>query len=180
LEEAGAYGDEIGTDAPYKPEREPHNMKDNGLEWFEQVPKGELHLHLEGAIPHDALWELAVKYGGDASIPDMDALTRRFAYRTFAQFIDTWIWKNRLLREYEDFTYIAEAVARDLARQNIRYVQAFFSPPGVEQHGLQTPQLTEAIRTGLSRVTGTEVALVADLVRDDGPSRSSRWGTEVA
>lgn len=28
----------------------------SGTTWFEQVPKVELHLHLEGAIPHEALW----------------------------------------------------------------------------------------------------------------------------
>lgn len=32
------------------------------MSWFERVPKVELHLHLEGAIPHDALWELVQKY----------------------------------------------------------------------------------------------------------------------
>jgi adenosine deaminase len=83
--------------------------------WFERVPKVELHLHLEGAIPHDAPWELVQKYGGDPSVPDLEALERRFEFRDFSHFIETWSWKNRFLREYEDFTLIAEAVARDLA-----------------------------------------------------------------
>jgi adenosine deaminase len=34
-------------------------------DWFERVPKVELHVHLEGAIPLDALWTLVRKYGGD-------------------------------------------------------------------------------------------------------------------
>jgi adenosine deaminase len=96
------------------------------MSWFERVPKVELHLHLEGAIPHDALWELVQKYGGDPSVPDLGALERRFEYRDFPHFIETWSWKNGFLREYQDFTLIAEAVARDLAGQNIRYVEAFF------------------------------------------------------
>ena len=139
------------------------------MDWFERVPKVELHLHLEGAIPLAALWELVGKYGGDPSVPDLAALERRFAYRDFAHFIETWIWKNQFLREYEDFTFIAEAVARDLASQNIRYVEAFYSPRDFAHHGLQTQKLTEAIRTGLDRVPEVEVALVADLVRDYGP-----------
>jgi adenosine deaminase len=50
------------------------------MTWFERVPKVELHLHLEGAIPHDALWELIQKYGGDPLIPNLEALERKFSY----------------------------------------------------------------------------------------------------
>jgi adenosine deaminase len=150
-----------------------------GISWFERIPKVELHLHLEGAIPHDALWELVQKYGGDPSIPDLEALERRFEYRDFPHFIETWIWKNGFLREYEDFTLIAEAVARDLAGQNIRYVEAFYSPSDFSRHGVETQRLTEAIRTGLSQVPGVEVALVADLVRDFGPEKAAVTLAEV-
>ena len=71
--------------------------------WYERVPKVELHLHLEGAIPHDTLWQLMEKYGGDAEVPDLNALKERFKYRDFHQFIETWSWKNQFIREYEDF-----------------------------------------------------------------------------
>ncbi len=150
------------------------------MSWFERVPKVELHLHLEGAIPLEALWQLLEKYGGDQSVPDLAALERRFEYRDFPHFIDTWMWKNEFLRELEDFTFIAEAVARDLARQNIRYVEAFYSPPDFAHHGLDTQGLTEAVRAGLSRVAAVEVTLVADLVRNYGPERGMRTLAEVA
>ena len=97
-------------------------------EWYQVIPKVELHLHLEGAIPHAALWELVQKYGGDPSVPTFDDLAARFAYRDFRHFLDVWTWKDQFLREYEDFTFVAERVARDLAAQNIRYVEAFYSP----------------------------------------------------
>ncbi len=150
------------------------------MSWHERIPKAEIHLHLEGAIPTDALWQLIEKYGGDASVPDAEALERRFEYRDFPHFIETWLWKNEFLREYEDFTWIAEAVARDLARQNVRYLEAFYSPPDFRHHGLETQRLTEAIRAGLSRVPEIEVALVADLVRNYGPERGARTLAEVA
>lgn len=146
---------------------------------YELIPKVELHLHLEGAIPYPALWDLVQKYGGDPTVPDLAALKQKFIFRDFPHFIDTWVWKNQFLREYEDFTFIAAAVARDLARQNVRYVEAFYSPPDFARHGLRTQPLTAAIRAGLNRVPEIEVALVADLVRDNGPEKGATTLAEL-
>jgi len=153
--------------------------QESTITWFEQVPKVELHLHLEGAIPHGALWEVIRKYGGDSSVPTLQALRDKFHYRDFPHFIETWVWKNQFLREYEDFTFIAEAVARDLANQNIRYAETFFAPSEFARHGLETQKLAEAIRTGLSRVPQTEIALVADLVRDRGLGNAAKNLAEI-
>ena len=141
--------------------------------WYERVPKVELHLHLEGAIPYEILWELVRKYGGDPQVPDQAALSCKFEFKDFPHFIETWIWMIQFLREYEDFTLFAEAVARDLAGQNIRYVEAFYSPPDFARHGLQLQRLTEAIRAGLERVPEIEIALIADVVRDLGPENAA-------
>ncbi|MFC2157658.1 adenosine deaminase [Acidobacteriota bacterium] len=139
------------------------------MTWYSKLPKVELHIHLEGAIPHDALFELIQKYGGDPSVPDVAALARRFEYKNFAQFIEAWSWKNQFLREYEDFSHIAELTAQDLANQNIRYAEMFFSPSLFVQYGLEVQELTHAVRIGLSRVPEIEIALIADLVRNYGP-----------
>ncbi len=144
------------------------------MNWFERIPKVELHLHLEGAIPHAALWELVQKYGGDPALPNLAALQQQFVFRDFPHFIEMWIWMNQFLRAYEDFTFIAEAVARDLAQQNIRYVEAFYSPIDFAHHGLRVQPLTEAIRAGLSRVPEIDVALIADLDRGFGPENAAR------
>jgi hypothetical protein len=74
------------------------------MSWFDEVPKVELHVHLEGAIPYEGLFDLIRKYGGDPSVPDVAALAKRFQYKDFSQFIAAWSWKNKFLRAYEDFT----------------------------------------------------------------------------
>jgi len=139
------------------------------MTWHDEVPKVELHVHLEGAIPHEGLFELIQKYGGDPSVPDAAALAQRFRYKDFPQFIETWSWKNRFLREYDDFAHVAETVARDFVRQGIRYAEVLFSPSLFVRRGLDVQELTWAVRKGLSRVKDVEVALIADLVRDYGP-----------
>lgn len=141
-------------------------------DWFDRVPKVELHLHLEGAIPLPALWQLIEKYGGSKDVATLEDLQARFQYSDFDHFIATWVWKNGFLREPEDFAFIAEAVARHLAAQNVRYVEAFYSPPDFTGPSLTVASITDAMRQGLDRVSGIEVALIADLVRDYGPARA--------
>jgi len=145
------------------------------------LPKTEIHLHLEGAIPLPALWELLEKYGGDAGIGSMAELEARFRYESFPRFIETWNWKNGFLREYDDFSFVASALAEDLRRQNIRYVEAFFSPSDFADQGLEVQRITEAVRRGLDEQAGEpEVRLIADVVRDYGPERAQRTLREIA
>ena len=148
--------------------------------WLNNLPKAELHLHLEGAIPLNALWTLIQKYGGDPSVPTEAHLRQRLTYADFPDFIETWIWKNGFLRTYDDFTFIAEKVAHDLFRQNILYAELFFSPSRFTDRGLEPTELAAAIRKGLDKIPGCETWLVADLVRDHGPSQAALTLIEVA
>ena len=148
--------------------------------WFHRIPKLELHLHLEGAIPHDTLWQLIQKYGGDPTVPDQGALERKFQYPDFPGFIQTWLWKNTFLREYEDFALVAEAVAHNLAEQNILYAEVFFSPGDFARFGLGAQRIAEAVRSGLAKERRVEVTLIADLIRDFPPENAARTLAELA
>jgi adenosine deaminase len=150
-------------------------------EALRRLPKSELHLHIEGAIPLPALWELVSKYGR-GGVSSIQELEERFRYRDFPHFLETWMWKNGFLREYDDFTFIAAAVARDLADQNVRYVEAFHSPGDFAMlHGLEVARVTEALRRGLDQVKDRiEIRLIADLTRDFGPERGRAWLREIA
>ena len=138
------------------------------------MPKVELHLHLEGAIPLDALWELIDRHGGDPRVRTRRDLEQWYSYRNFAHFIEIWMWMNGYLRTYDDFEFAAGAVAQDLARQNIVYAEVFFSPSDFASHGLEPQGIATAIRTGLDGVGGVDVALIVDFVRDRGPANAAR------
>lgn len=148
-------------------------------DWLEAIPKVELHVHLEGAIPQDALWELVKEHGGDPEVPTQEALAKKFVYRDFPHFIETWVWKNGFLRTYDDFEFIAERVALDWQAQGICYSEAFYSPGDFARHGLNIQPLTQAIRSGLSKVPDVQVNLVADLIRDFGPAQAAKTLQEV-
>lgn len=148
-------------------------------EFIKLLPKAELHLHLEGAIPLQALWQLLEKYNAVSEVGSIEGLQNKFRYKDFSSFINTWVWKNSFLREYEDFEFIAQEVAKDLKNQNIRYCEAFYSPGDFARHGLHPQLLTSSIRKGLNKVDGIEINLVADLIRDFGPLKGEIWLKQI-
>ncbi len=148
--------------------------------WLHSLPKVELHIHLEGSIPLTSLWQLMQQYDGDPDVPDMAALARKFQYRDFPHFINTWVWKNRFIRTAADFTTIAAAVAQDWANQNICYVESHYSPTDFARHGLTIGEITCAIRAGLNQVPAVHVNLIADVVRDSSIDRAMHTVETVA
>lgn len=147
-------------------------------DWFRLIPKVELHVHTEGAIPLPALLTLIGKYAG--GVESLDELERRFRYVDFPHFLATWMWKNQFLREYEDFRHIAEGVAASLASDGVVYAEAFFSPSDFAAHGLEPAGLAEAIRAGFDAVPAIRINLVADLVRNNGAADAERVLDQVS
>lgn len=145
---------------------------------FSNIPKVENHLHLEGAIPPETLWQLIQKYGGDESVRSLCQLEEKFKYRDFNHFIEMWTWKNQFIREYDDFVLIAEAVFSDLAEQNVKYAEVFISP-SLFKRRLPVQQIVEAIYGSIRRVAGIKINLVADLVRNYGPEEEMRTLFEI-
>lgn len=145
---------------------------------FNSIPKIENHLHLEGAIPLETLWQLIQKYGGDQSVSDINQLRNKFEYRDFNHFIEMWSWKNQFIREYEDFTTITVAVLKDLITQNIKYAEIFISP-SLFRRSMEIQKIVEAILLGISKNSEIKINLIIDLVRNYGPQNEMRTLHEI-
>jgi adenosine deaminase len=148
-------------------------MVSNNIKSFiRDLPKVELHLHLEGAIPLSTLLQLIEKYEGKNYITLTD-LQQKFTYTNFSNFLDTWYWKNDYIREYEDYEYISEHVAHNLAEQNIRYAEIYFSPSDFSKIDSKPQEIATSIRKGLNKFSDKiTIRLISDLVRDNKPKTS--------
>jgi len=139
------------------------------LSFIRDLPKVELHLHLEGAIPLYTLLQLIEKYSGKGFIT-LQELEQNFIYTDFIHFLDIWYWKNSFIREYEDYQFIAEQVAFSLAEQNIRYAEIYFTPSDFSKNDSQPQEIAIAIRRGLDKYSDSiTTKLIPDLVRDNNP-----------
>ena len=137
------------------------------------MPKTELHIHLEGAIPLETLFTLIQKRGGDPSVSTLEDLQRKLTYTDFEHFISTWTWKNKFIREERDFEEITYQALRTLSQQNVKYVEAFYSPGDFWRHGLSVAAITEYTIKGKEKARrdfGIRSELIIDLVRDHGPN----------
>lgn len=146
-----------------------------------ELPKTELHLHLEGAIPTSTLLALVRKYGTGTGIDGMAALLERLRFRDFAHFLETWMWMTDSVRELDDFELMAQGVAEGLAARGVVYAELHFSPPDFMRHGLTIAGIACAVRAGLEAAqAGPRVGLIADLCRQYGPEKGARWLDEAA
>jgi adenosine deaminase len=145
---------------------------------FDSVPKIENHLHLEGAIPHETLWQLIQKYGGDKTVTNYELLKEKFMYRNFNHFLETWLWKNSFIREYEDFTFLSDAIFKDLVKQNIKYAEIFISPSEFRST-LEIQKIVEAISKSINVNTEIHVSLIVDLVRNLGSENAMKTLYEI-
>lgn len=144
-------------------------------EFLEKMPKVELHVHLEGAIPRPALDELTRKYGRPPLAGLLDRPPRTGRRPRFADFVDVWIRMGDLLREDDDYAFIASALAGEFARRNIRYAEVLFSPGRDSSAHLEPDRITNAVAAGFaSSPGGPDIRLIADLVRDNGPAEAER------
>jgi adenosine deaminase len=127
-------------------------------------------------MPRATLWQLINKYGGDGTVQTFDDLERKLVATPFFK---AWDWVCSFLREPDDFALLGRDVAREFTRQNIRYVEAFFSPTVFRRR--MTPQpIAEALRKGLDGVRSVDVRLVADLGRNLGPDGAMRALEQLA
>jgi adenosine deaminase len=161
-------------------------VKDDRAEQTEQfireMPKVEIHLHLEGAIPHETLLAQIRRKGTEPSIKTVDDLKRKLTYTDFPSFIDLWVWKNTFIRDERDFEEIAYAVLAGLSRQHVKYVEAFYGPGDYSRQGLSVEGITESVIAGKERARrdfGIRCEFIVDLIRDHGPEIGMKRLDEV-
>ncbi|MGD9900014.1 MAG: adenosine deaminase [Calditrichaceae bacterium] len=135
------------------------------------MPKVELHLHLEGAFTFEYLYSLIEKYGGDPTVETIVDLKNKFIFTDFAHFIELWYWKNRFFKKPVDFEESAYQTIKNLSAQNVIYTEVFFSPWDFTSNDLSVEEITEATIAGAKRAEADfpiRCGLIADIVRDYG------------
>jgi aminodeoxyfutalosine deaminase len=110
------------------------------------LPKVELHVHHVGSASPRIVAELAARHEGRTPVPaDPEALVDYFAFRDFAHFLEVYLNVVDLIRDPTDVWILTHEVARELARQQVRYAELTVTPYAHVRRGIPAPAFCEAI-----------------------------------
>ncbi|GHG55280.1 aminodeoxyfutalosine deaminase [Streptomyces griseocarneus] len=102
-------------------------------------------MHHVGSASPRIVAELAARHP-DSPVPtDPEALADFFTFRDFAHFIEVYLSVVDLIRDAEDVRLLTYEVARDMARQNIRYAELTVTPYSSTKRGIPDAAFVEAI-----------------------------------
>jgi aminodeoxyfutalosine deaminase len=129
-------------------------------DFIAQMPKAELHLHLEGSVEPETLHEL------DPSTP-VEEFRALYRYADFDAFLKAFAAIGKRLRTPEDYALITRRLLERLAAQNVRYAEIIVAAGVVLWKGQEFAPIFDAIRTAAAG-SPVEVRWILDAVRQFG------------
>jgi len=157
-------------------------LPDNTKKFIVDMPKVELHVHLEGAIPLQTLFQLIQRKGTEPSIRTLDDLRRKLVHTDFIRFAELWRWRKTFTTVEEDFEEIAYQLLNNLHQQNVKYVEVIFAPGDCGREGLSIQGITEYAIKGKERAHtdfGIKSELIVELSRTREPERGMQILDEI-
>lgn len=141
---------------------------------FADMPKAELHLHLEGALPPRTVLQLAQQNNLLDLLPASTEadIARWFSFTDFYHFMDVVRTIKNLLRTPEDFALAVYAAGQELAAQNVRYAEITVTPYtyiGFLQQGVTIEMVLTGLEAGRQQVLtdfGVELRWIFDIPRN--------------
>jgi adenosine deaminase/aminodeoxyfutalosine deaminase len=144
--------------------------------WLRNLPKVELHLHLEGTIEPETLVLLSRR--NDPDPLTLDDARGLYTYADFLGFLSSFKSVTERLRTPADYELITYNMVRALAAQGIVHAEVYISF-GILYHWKHTAvePFVEAIEHGRLRAEsefGTTIYWLIDAVRNFGPEEAAR------
>jgi aminodeoxyfutalosine deaminase len=139
--------------------------------FIDRLPKVELHVHLVGSASVPTVLELARRHP-DGQVPRTEAeLVTFYEFSDFPHFSRVYGAVSSLVREPADVADLVTGAARDLARQNVRYVELTVTPYTFTAAGMPAAELSQALDIAArvaSAEHGVQVAYIFDVAGELG------------
>lgn len=132
------------------------------LELLKQVPKAELHIHLEAVIKMASVKKLYKKRFGKSMLQDEEKSL--FAYKNLSGFITSFLKVQDLFTDVSDFDLVFDDFAKYLQDNNVVYCEVFFAPSAFVKKGFDYAELVENFSKNAKKIKDTKSITIKFLV----------------
>lgn len=135
----------------------------------------ELHLHLDGSLRAETVWELAKEQGVDLAEKSVEEVRAKMEVpedcKTLEEYLERFALPTLVLQTEVAMERVAFEMVETLAKEGITYAEVRFAPQLHVQKGLTQAQVVEATirgtKRGMEQYPGIRVGLILCCMRGD-------------
>lgn len=124
-------------------------------EILKEIPKIELHCHLDGSVRPETMYELLAKDGEDLGVKDIkefeDLVMVKDECKSLKEYLEKFGFPLRVMQNQENIERITYELLEDLSKQNVKYVEIRFAPFLHMEKGLSFDEVVENVLKGMER-----------------------------
>lgn len=143
-----------------------------------QMPKVELHVHLEGSIRPETVLKLAQRHDIQLPANTLDGLRDWYVFRDFPHFVEVYVAVSKCIRTPEDVELIAREFLEGQAEQNVLHTEVTYTASTIEKFaGIPWNEQKDALRRAIEygeRALGVSMRVILDIVRGDPGERGAQ------
>jgi len=119
------------------------------LDYIRSLPKAELHLHIEGSLEPELMFELAARNGIELPYDSVDAVRQAYQFSNLQDFLDIYYQGMSVLITEQDFFDLTLAYLQQAQADGVRHVEIFFDPQGHVERGIAFETVVNGIYRAL-------------------------------
>lgn len=127
------------------------------------IPKAELHIHIEGSLEPELMFELAAKNGVRLPFESVADVRRAYDFKDLQSFLDIYYQGAQVLLTEDDFYQMTWAYLQKAAQQNVRHAEIFFDPQTHTARGIEFETVLQGIHRALMDA-GQKLGLSSKLI----------------
>ncbi|MCL4135904.1 UNVERIFIED_CONTAM: hypothetical protein GTU68_021229 [Idotea baltica] len=117
------------------------------INFIKNLPKAELHLHIEGTLEPELLFFLAERNNIELKYSSVEQLKSAYAFDCLQDFLDIYYQGASVLITEQDFYDLTYSYLTKCSEQNIRHTEIMFDPQTHTERGIAF----ETVINGISR-----------------------------
>ncbi|MGE5650241.1 MAG: adenosine deaminase [Bacillota bacterium] len=143
-------------------------MDDSLRNLLQEMPKAELHIHIEGSLEPELIFALAERNGVALRYASVEELRRAYAFTDLQSFLDIYYAGASVLLHEQDFYDMTWAYLQRAHADNVRHAEIFFDPQTHTERGVAFATVIDGIHRALEdakRQWGMSGALIMCFLR---------------